>query len=79
MLDNDHNILHTFEDYKIDFDRTFVAIQTLYHNINTTQLIDSKLKEVSLDRISEIIFTFKIIIRKNSELIYFVKSIEDKK
>lgn len=79
MLLTDKNVKLAFEDYRLHFDRAYNSIQTLYHYIDTNQRINFSLKQICLERLSNQINNFSVIESRNSELKYFVISIEDRK
>jgi len=79
VLLTDKNVKLAFEDYRLYFDRAYNSIQTLYHYIDTNQRIDFSLKQICLERLSNQINNFSVIESRNSELKYFVISIEDRK
>ena len=79
MLSHDHNIKLTFEDYKLELERTHLTIESLKHNIKSNPSVDSTIKTITLDRIDEIIFSLDLIQKKTSELKYFVEATGNKK
>lgn len=79
LLSHDHNIKLTFEDYKLELERTHLTIESLKHNIKSNPSVDSSNKTIILDRIDKIIFSLDLIQNKTSELKYFVEATGNKK
>lgn len=79
LLSHNHNIKLTFEDYKLELERTHLTIESLKHNIKSNPSVDSTIKTITLDRIDEIIFSLDLIQKKTSELKYFVEATGNKK